>query len=77
MGKDFFVTFWMLTLDSIYFPTKLYADKIEELKVSVHRYRKQLSRTCPVKGIKIRENWKKQKLCTKGLPKSRSSKGKK
>ena len=43
MGKDFFVTFWMLTLDSIYFPTKMYADKIEELKVNVDLCRKQLN----------------------------------
>lgn len=33
MPKSFFTAFWFLTPDSIYFPEKLYADKIEELKV--------------------------------------------
>ena len=33
LPKSFFTTFWMLTLDSIYFPQKIYTDKIEDIKV--------------------------------------------
>ena len=33
MSKKFLTTFWMLTLDSIYFPSKVYSEKIDELKV--------------------------------------------
>lgn len=32
-SKNFLTTFWMLTLDSIYFPSKIYSDKIDDLKV--------------------------------------------
>lgn len=42
MTKSFFTTFWMLTLDSIYFPQKLYADKLEELKVWPHLSQKSI-----------------------------------
>jgi len=33
MSNEFFTAFWMLTLDSIYLPAKLYTEKIEEVKV--------------------------------------------
>jgi len=31
----FYATFWMLTLDSISFPRKVYDDKIEDLKKKI------------------------------------------
>ena len=34
MSSEFFTAFWMLTLDSICFPAKLYSEKIEEVKVT-------------------------------------------
>lgn len=30
---EFYTAFWFLTLDSIYFPAKLYSEKIDELRV--------------------------------------------
>ncbi len=36
-----FTAFWFLTLDSIYFPDKLYSEKIEDLRVIFYPFRKK------------------------------------
>lgn len=40
---NFFTAFWFLTLDSVYFPAKSYAEKIDDLKVVLSLYRKSWS----------------------------------
>jgi len=40
---SFFTSFWFLTIDSVYFPTKSYQDKIDDLKVNIFLLRKKWS----------------------------------
>lgn len=43
----FFTTFWFLTIDSVYFPAKSYAEKIEDVKVRPRVFRKGSSKLVP------------------------------
>jgi hypothetical protein len=55
ISNEFFTTFWMLTLDSIYFPSKLYLEKIEEVKVIptlIHRKKRKVNQLEPTNVAK-------------------------